>query len=247
MITPVEGDEDSNEIAPAIAAGLGAVGAGAAGAVMDKITGDDNEDVSTGKVGKKDKGSYQKAYKLALKKYQIHSADELDTPAERKGFTAYVDRLWKGGEVKDHALPEVSREEKARRKVAIGKETKKRDKAQADRLKKRVAGSEKTAAERDREKLAAQRKRNQKLIAKKTEKEAKRREQEQQSKEREKEQEKRQREREQQQDTRDKIKDYEKDSGDDDKQDKKKTGFFKGLAGVVKQAADKEKAFVGGK
>ena len=247
LITPVEGDEDSNEIAPAIAAGLGAVGAGAAGAVMDKITGDDNEDVSTGKVGKKDKGSYQKAYKLALKKYQIHSADELDTPAERKGFTAYVDRLWKGGEVKDHALPEVSREEKARRKVAIGKETKKRDKAQADRLKKRVAGSEKTAAERDREKLAAQRKRNQKLIAKKTEKEAKRREQEQQSKEREKEQEKRQREREQQQDTRDKIKDYEKDSGDDDKQDKMKTGFFKGLAGVVKQAADKEKAFVGGK
>ena len=63
-----------------------------------------NEDVSTGKVGKKDKGSYQHAYKLALKKYQIHSADELDTPAERKGFTAYVDRLWKGGEVKDHTI-----------------------------------------------------------------------------------------------------------------------------------------------
>ena len=121
LITPVEGDEDSNEIAPAIGAGLAAVGAGAAGAVMDKITGDDNEasdaarrratsrsfgteDVSTGKVGKKDKGSYQHAYKLALKKYKIHSADELDTPAERKGFTAYVDRLWKGGEVKDHAL-----------------------------------------------------------------------------------------------------------------------------------------------
>ena len=63
-----------------------------------------NEDVSTGKVGKKDKGSYQHAYKLALKKYKIHSADELDTPAERKGFTAYVDRLWKGGEVKDHTI-----------------------------------------------------------------------------------------------------------------------------------------------
>ena len=54
---------------------------------MDTIgLGDENEDVSTGKVGKKDKGSYKKAYKLALKKYQIHSADELDTPAERKGF-----------------------------------------------------------------------------------------------------------------------------------------------------------------
>ena len=246
-----ESDGSKTEILPAIGAAVGGVaraaGAGLGAGLASAVTGDENEDVSTGKVGKKDKGSYQKAYKLALKKYQIHSADELDTPAERKGFTAYVDKLWKGGEVKDHALPEVSREEKARRKVAIGKETKKRDKAQADRLKKRVAGSEKTAAERDREKLAAQRKRNQNLIAKKTEKEAKRREQEQQSKEREKEQEKRQREREQQQDTRDKIKDYEKDSGDDDKQDKKKTGFFKGLAGAIKQAADKEKAFVGGR
>ena len=64
---------------------------------------DDNEDVSTGKVGKKDKGSYQKAYKLALKKYKIHSADELDTPAERKGFTAYVDKLWKAGEVAEQS------------------------------------------------------------------------------------------------------------------------------------------------
>ena len=212
---------------------------------------DDNEDVSTGKVGKKDKGSYQKAYKLALKKYQIHSADELDTPAERKGFTAYVDKLWKGGEVKDHALPEVSREEKARRKVAIGKETKKRDKAQADRLKKRVAGSEKTAAEKNKEKLAAQRERNKKAIARKAEQEKKRRDQEQQSKEREKEQEKRQREREQQQSLRDKTKELEKDNGadskDDDKKDKKKSssGLFKGLAGIVKQAADKEKSFVG--
>ena len=93
--------EDSNEIAPALAAVAGAAGAGAAGKVMDRISGDDNEDVSTGKVGKKDKGSYRRAYKLALKKYQIHSADELDTPAERKGFTAYVDKLWKGGEVKE--------------------------------------------------------------------------------------------------------------------------------------------------
>ena len=60
---------------------------------------DNNEDVTTGKVGKKDKGSYQHAYKLALKKYKIHSADELDTPEERKGFTDYVDRLWKKGDI----------------------------------------------------------------------------------------------------------------------------------------------------
>ena len=95
-----EETEDSNEIAPAVAAGLGAVGGGIADKVMDRIGfGNKDEDVSTGKVGKKDKGSYQHAYKLALKKYQIHSADELDTPAERKGFTDYVDRLWKKGDI----------------------------------------------------------------------------------------------------------------------------------------------------
>ena len=162
---------------------------------------DENEDVSTGKVGKKDKGSYQKAYKLALKKYQIHSADELDTPAERKGFTAYVDKLWKGGEVKDHALPEVSREEKARRKVAIGKETEKREKKQAANVKKRVAGSEKTTAEKNKEKLDAQRKRNQETIKKKAAQQRQRSEREreqqreQQRKEREREQASRERER----------------------------------------------------
>ena len=71
---------------------------------------DSNEDVTTGKVGKKDKGSYQHAYKLALKKYQIHSADELDTPEERKGFTDYVDRLWKKGDIhRDKKEAAVSR------------------------------------------------------------------------------------------------------------------------------------------
>ena len=185
-----ESDGSKTEILPALARGAMAVGnvAGALGdeneggcgggwedpprlggepSLITPMEGDDNEAVSTGKVGKKDKGSYQLAYKLALKKYKIHSADELDTPAERKGFTAYVDRLWKGGEVKDHALPEVSREEKARRKVAIGKETKKRDKAQADRLKKRVAGSDKTTAEKSRERDAADRERRQADIKKK--------------------------------------------------------------------------------
>ena len=185
-----ESDGSKTEILPALARGAMAVGnvAGSLGdeneggcgggwedpprlggepSLITPMEGDDNEDVSTGKVGKKDKGSYQHAYKLALKKYKIHSADELDTPAERKGFTAYVDRLWKGGEVKDHALPEVSREEKARRKVAIGKETKKRDKAQADRLKKRVAGSDKTTAEKSRERDAADRERRQADIKKK--------------------------------------------------------------------------------
>jgi len=169
LITPVEGDEDSNEIAPAIAAGLGAVGAGAAGAVMDKITGDDNEDVSTGKVGKKDKGSYQKAYKLALKKYQIHSADELDTPAERKGFTAYVDKLWKGGEVKDHALesdmteaPKKSRAQRDRERIKKKKKQqaqqkqRKREQAQKERerevdQKKREREREQAQKERERE------------------------------------------------------------------------------------------------
>jgi len=176
LITPVEGDEDSNEIAPAIAAGLGAVGAGAAGAVMDKITGDDNEDVSTGKVGKKDKGSYQKAYKLALKKYQIHSADELDTPAERKGFTAYVDKLWKGGEVKDHAL-ESDMNEKRRKPKKKNRNKNKKNKANSDQ------------AQRDRE-------RDQQQAEREREREAQEREREAEEREREREAERRDRDRE---------------------------------------------------
>jgi len=83
--------------------------------LITPMEGDGNEDVTTGKVGKKDKGSYQHAYKLALKKYQIHSADELDTPAERKGFTDYVDKLWKKGDIhrdkKEGAVAEVDLDE----------------------------------------------------------------------------------------------------------------------------------------
>jgi hypothetical protein len=102
-----ESDVDTNELGPLGAiglAGLGtaAFGAGASLGLASAGSGydeDATEDVTTGKVGKKDKGSYQHAYKLALKKYQIHNADELDTPEERKGFTDYVDRLWKKGDI----------------------------------------------------------------------------------------------------------------------------------------------------
>ena len=160
-----ESDGSKTEILPAIGAAVGGVaraaGAGLGAGLASAVTGDDNEDVSTGKVGKKDKGSYQHAYKLALKKYQIHSADELDTPAERKGFTAYVDKLWKGGEVKDHALPEAKGEEKARRKEAERKERERREKTQAANVKKRVAGSDKTTAEKARERDAAEREKRQ--------------------------------------------------------------------------------------
>ena len=97
-----------------------------------------NEDVSTGKVGKKDKGSYQHAYKLALKKYKIHSADELDTPAERKGFTAYVDRLWKGGEVhRDKKEFAIGEDEADDRRKEQEREQKKREKEQERKRKKK--------------------------------------------------------------------------------------------------------------
>ena len=80
-----ESDGSQTEVLPAIGAAVGGVaraaGAGFGAGLASAVTGDENEDVSTGKVGKKDKGSYQHAYKLALKKYKIHSADELDTPS----------------------------------------------------------------------------------------------------------------------------------------------------------------------
>ena len=200
-----ESDGSQTEILPALARGAMAVGnvAGALGdeneggcgggwedpprlggepSLITPMEGDDNEDVSTGKVGKKDKGSYQHAYKLALKKYKIHSADELDTPAERKGFTAYVDRLWKGGEIhrdeKEVDVDEASAKSirNAARKVAIGKETKKREKTQAANVKKRVAGSDKTTAEKARERDAAEREKRQAKIKTKVADEKKKRE-----------------------------------------------------------------------
>jgi len=130
------------------------------------------EDVSTGKVGKKDKGSYQHAEKLALKKYQIHSADELDTPAERKGFTDYVDRLWKKGDIhrdKKEAsidIGEITPQEKARRKKAAGSEIQKRgsEKAAADK-KKGFAAKQK---EREAKKAAGEREARQKQIKQKS-------------------------------------------------------------------------------
>ena len=74
--------EDANEmspVVPAIGAAAGGIAKAAASAVRTGLasmaaqsaepdTDDATEDVSTGKVGKKDKGSYQHAYKLALKK-----------------------------------------------------------------------------------------------------------------------------------------------------------------------------------
>jgi len=303
-----ESDGSKTEVLPAIGAAVGGLARGAmavgrAASAVSALGGDDeNEDVSTGKVGKKDKGSYQHAYKLALKKYQIHSADELDTPAERKGFTAYVDKLWKGGEVKennvDEALPAIARAaavgakklaksgvakkavggvKKGIKKLAKSKPVKDmgRELGQAAADKGTEIGKEKIAAigkkkggtpakkKKARKKRIQQQQRAQQnkkkdiatALRKEREKEkvlkrkleiAKR-----EKAEREKEQDDRQREKEQQQDTRDKIKDYEKDNGDsgrdDDKKDKKKAGFIKGMGSFIKQSAEKDRKFVGGK
>ena len=232
-----ESDGSKSEIAPAIgaaAAGLArgamAVGrvAGAASALGDEnesgwedpprlggepsvitpVEGDDNEDVSTGKVGKKDKGSYQHAYKLALKKYQIHSADELDTPAERKGFTAYVDKLWKGGEVKDHAL-ESEMNEKRRKPKKKNRNKNKKNKANPDQ------------AQRDRERDQQQAERESEAQEKARDRE---RERQQDEKEREREAERRERDRERGQKERE---DEKKD------RDKKKSGGL-GIGSALK-------------
>ena len=178
-----ESDGSKTEILPALARGAMAVGnvVGALGdeneggcgggwedpprlggepSLITPMEGDDNEDVSTGKVGKKDKGSYQHAYKLALKKYKIHSADELDTPAERKGFTAYVDRLWKGGEVKDHALESDMTEAPKSRAQRDKKRIQKQKQQQAKRKQKKRE-QEQAKRERDREADQKEREREQ--------------------------------------------------------------------------------------
>ena len=267
--------KDQIEIAPAVAAVAGAAGAGAAGKVMDKLgvgdenesgwedpprlggepslitpmEADDNEDVSTGKVGKKDKGSYQHAYKLALKKYKIHSADELDTPAERKGFTAYVDRLWKGGEVKetsadtDEGIKDLGFAAKRKAQQA-GKGIKSGAKKLATGAKKAAAGAKKSVAQKAKAKAGAAgssiKKKAAQMAADRQKASAAR------EKEREREQAAREKEREQKAKEKDNGNDG-SDDEDDDKDDKKKEkggfgGFLKQAAGAATQAAKQQTA-----
>jgi len=257
-----ESDGSKTEILPAIGAAAGGVaraaGAGFGAGLASAVTGDENEDVSTGKVGKKDKGSYQHAYKLALKKYQIHSADELDTPAERKGFTAYVDKLWKGGEVKDHALesdmteaPKKSRAQRDReRKKKIKqqqrsnqmqkKEKEKPTFAQKAKAKASAAGS---SIKKKVGQVAADRK--EKKISNKAD-DVRRKEQ------KAKEQAARQKEREREQAAREKEREQKAKENDDDKDDKEKEkggfgSFIKQAAGETTKAAKQQAAQYGAK
>jgi len=237
--------------------------------VITPMESDGNEDVSTGKVGKKDKDSYHHAYKLALKKYQIHSADELDTPAERKGFTDYVDRLWKGGEVKDHALesdmaeaPKKSPAQRNRERIKKQKKQQQKQKQKkqaskeplkqlkdkptfAQKVKDKTSAAASAAKSKmaqlkvDRDKAAAEREKKQEL----------------QKKERDRDQADREKERERDQDAREKEREQtakEKDNGDngtdDDDDDKKKekgndfASFMKQAAGETKKAAQQQAA-----
>ena len=48
-------------------------------------------------------GSYQQAFKKAMKKYGISKISDLDTPEEKKGFFNYVDSIWKAKDEKSEA------------------------------------------------------------------------------------------------------------------------------------------------
>ena len=48
-------------------------------------------------------GSYQQAFKKAMKKYGIKKISDLDTPEEKKGFFNYVDSIWKAKDEKSEA------------------------------------------------------------------------------------------------------------------------------------------------
>ena len=206
-----ESDGSKTEILPALA--RGAIGVGSAVAnVAGALGGDDEnedgwedppklggepslitpiEDVSTGKVGKKDKGSYQHAYKLALKKYQIHSADELDTPAERKGFTDYVDRLWKKGDIhRDKKEAAVTKQATSTDKVNPALRKRLADKKKADKKKADdAAAKEKPTKEKKKSKWGEFKdKRSTKKDKRKQEKEKKDKEKEKAAREKEREQ-----------------------------------------------------------
>ena len=215
---------------------------------------DTTEDVTTGKVGKKDKGSYQHAYKLALKKYQIHSADELDTPEERKGFTDYVDRLWKKGDIHrdkkeasiDTDITEApkSRAQRDRERIKKQKQQQTKQKKNKQMAAQRMAAQAKQSEERKREaeaarKTAAQKQEPEKSdtptvtksVPDKAEPQTQDREREKEDREREQQQ----KEREQDQAAREREKEQKAKEKDDDKDKDKKKG--NGVGSFIKQAA----------
>ena len=198
---------------------------------------DTTEDVSTGKVGKKDKGSYQHAYKLALKKYQIHSADELDTPEERKGFTDYVDRLWKKGDIhrdkKEAAVAEADLDEilpalatgAAKAGSAVGRLAAKAGKGVAKKARK-TAGEVKRGVD----KIATDRK-------KKKDAEQAQRVKERAQKQKEREREQAAGERERAQKSKEKANKWKEPEEPEESEDKKKKEKGTGLGSFIKQAA----------
>ena len=46
-------------------------------------------------------GSYEKAFRAAMKKYGLRTLSDLDTPEEKKGFYNFVDKVWHSKEEKD--------------------------------------------------------------------------------------------------------------------------------------------------
>ena len=101
-------------------------------------------------------GSYETAFRKAMKKYGITTLKDLDTPAEKKGFYNYVDRIWhskkekKSGESKDEGeftdgLRDKHQRQRERMQDEIERAKEKDQRASAQ--KKQRASSERTNEE----------------------------------------------------------------------------------------------------
>ena len=95
-------------------------------------------------------GGYEKAFRAAMKKYGIRTLSDLDTPAEKKGFYDFVDRVWHSKAEKEKGEEKGSHKEEG--EFADGLRDKHaRDKDKMRDEKERAREKDQQAAEQDRE------------------------------------------------------------------------------------------------
>ena len=95
-------------------------------------------------------GGYEKAFRAAMKKYGIRTLSDLDTPAEKKGFYDFVDRVWHSKAEKEKGEEKGSHKDEGEFTDGL-RDKHARDKDKMRDEKERAREKDQKAAEQDRE------------------------------------------------------------------------------------------------
>ena len=95
-------------------------------------------------------GGYEKAFRAAMKKFGISTLSDLDTPAEKKGFYDFVDRVWHSKAEKEKGEEKGSHKDEGEFTDGL-RDKHARDKDKMRDEKERAREKDQQAAEQDRE------------------------------------------------------------------------------------------------